>query len=484
MFRQMKMRLRSWKMLVTTWLVAMMLLLPVTATAQDTLSDDEQKLLEIYQLLKIYHLNAPDDDSLMQEGIEAMIESLNDPYTVYLSEEEYNQFTNDINGSYVGIGIMIGMEDEYIIITHVFEGSPAEQAGIEPGDKIIAVNGKDVVGKTTDEVSVLIRGPEGEEVELTTIRDGQTYTRKMKRAMIELPLVESELLESGVGYIQVLSFGDNVHEKMTEHRSRLESEGIDGLIIDLKNNGGGYLDPALRMAESFVASDRELMHVKNNREVVNTYISEGEQYDKPVVILVNEYSASASEMFTGALRDNGVAKVVGTRSFGKGTVQELVPLYSGGVLKLTVEEYFTPNHTPIHGIGIFPDIVAEDHAQQLVIAEAIIQGNAVLELAEDGTITLNGTELTSSVPVAVQQQGEWYASPRALTALYGGKVSWDGTNRTVQVTVDGGETKSYSVDDSSLTVLQNGTSYIKLNTLLQDFAQWQPYIKQVEIARQ
>ncbi len=484
MYRQMKFGFRSWKMLLTAWLAAMMLLLPVTATAEETLSNDEQKLLEIYQLLKTYHLNAPDDESLMEKGIEAMIESLNDPYTVYMSEEEYNQFTNDINGSYVGIGIMIGMEDEYIIVTHVFQGSPAEQSGLEPGDKIIAVNGKDVVGKTTDEASLLIRGPEGKEVELKTIRDGQSITRKMKLAMIELPLVESELLESGVGYIQVLSFGDNVHEKMAQHRNGLESKGINGLIIDLKNNGGGYLDPALRMAESFVASDRELMHVKDNRDTVSTFISEGEQYDKPVVILINEYSASASEMFTGALRDNGVAKVVGTRSFGKGTVQSLIPLNSGGLLKLTVEEYFTPTHTPIHGIGIFPDIVAEDHEQQLVIAEAIIQGNAALELAEDGTIRLNGTELTSSVPVAVQQQGEWYVSPRALTALYGGKAGWDGENRSVQITAAGGETKSYSVDDRNLSILLNGTSYIKLSVLLQDFEEWQPYIKQVETARQ
>ncbi|MBO8173130.1 MAG: PDZ domain-containing protein [Bacillaceae bacterium] len=451
-------------------LAVSILLIPVSVSAEENLTEDEKRMLEIYRLLNEYHVDSPDADELADAGIEGMIESLNDPYTVYMSAEEYQAFLNQINGSYSGVGMAVEMKDDQIVVVNPFQGSPAAEAGIEPGDIIIKVDGQSVIGMPLEEVVTLIKGPQGTNVSLTVLRGETQKTFELTRETIEIPLTEASRLDSGTGYIGIYSFGQNVDEEVDKHKQQLEEQGVNGLIIDLRNNPGGLLGPTLTMAENFVAAGKDLLHVKDSKGQMQSFISEGTQYEKPMVILINQNSASASEVFTGALRDNGVAKVVGMPSFGKGVVQTTVPLETGGVLKLTIEEFFTPNHTKIHGVGIMPDIVVENPQQQLAVAEALVAGNPTLTLSGNSNIQIGDTQVTSPLPPALNKNGEWYVSTRAVAALYDGEVGWDPTTRSITLTF-AGQTRSYSVTDTTDIFIQNKLSYIKLSVLKQDFVQ-------------
>lgn len=442
---------------------------PQSAQAESNVESEQQRMQEVYETILQYHLSTPSAEQLTDAAIRGMIESLNDPYTTYMTQEEYEAFFNQIEGSYSGVGMRVEEKDGQVVVLSTFDGSPAQKAGVKTNDMIIRVNGEDVIGLTVEELVTKIKGPNGSKVSITVLRGKQELTFDMVRAQISIPLIESKLLESGVGYIQVMSFGGEVHQTFAQHLDNLEQMDMNGLIIDLRGNPGGLLHSSLLMSELFIPSGNTLLHVKNNSGQQDTYLSEGAGYDKPVVILVDGGSASASEVFTGALRDNGIAKVVGTRSFGKGLVQQIIPLQSGGVIKLTVQEYFTPNMTKINGIGINPDITVDDPEQQLLVAEAMLSGNSQLQLQKDGKVALNGQTLISTVPPAILQNGEWFVSPRAVAALYGGKVTWNAETKTIEMSFSG-KNSSFAAADKNV-IIHNGTSYIRLSVVLQNFPQ-------------
>ena len=300
-----------------------------------------------------------EDEQAKQDGIiKGYMEGLDDPYSVYYTKKEYDEFKEDTDGEYVGVGVQVSQSKETNIITvvKVFDDSPAKNAGIEAKDVITKVNGEDVSEQELDAVVEKIRGVEGTDVTITVYRssDSKDHDYTMKRRKVENPTVEYKMLDNNIGYIAVSSFYEVTGKQFIDAVGKLNVEGMEGLIIDLRDNGGGLLDIAVEMLD-FMLPDN----------IIDSYNSTDEQkFTKPLVLLVNEYSASASEIFAGAIKDYGIGTLVGTNTYGKGIVQRLFPLNDGSAVKVTIAKYFTPNGNDIHKIGIKPDIEVEFDAKQ------------------------------------------------------------------------------------------------------------------------
>ena len=290
------------------------------------------------------------------------VEGLKDEYTEYLTKDEYDELMVSVNGNYVGIGIYM-TQDRYenIVVLLPIEGSPAAEAGLKTGDIITKVNGEECVGKDLSTISNKIKGEEGTTVELEILRENETFTKTIERRTVQVNPMESEILENNIGYIRLMGFDENCHEEFEKKVDELISKGAKSLIIDLRDNGGGVVDEATDITELFLPKDKTIMIERTKKEGEQITKSEKDaKYNMKVVILTNENSASASEIFVGAMKDNGVAKIVGTKTYGKGVMQELAPLKSGGALKITIEEFKTPNGNTINKKGIDPDIEVED----------------------------------------------------------------------------------------------------------------------------
>jgi len=288
-------------------------------------------------------------------AIDTMLESLNDPYSRYLTKEAFSEQNTSIDSKITGIGINIITDSGNIIIYSVIEGTPAQLSQFKAGDIIISVDGKDVRGKTISDVANLVRGPENSIVEITILRDGNKITKKTKRKEIKIKTVKSSML-GDIGYIQILSFigGSTPHEFLEALENTSNSKG---LILDLRGNTGGLLTNAIFIANLFIKKGTIVSIVgrngyHNNIKAQNGYIN----IEKPLVVLIDGTSASASEILSGALKDYKKAKLVGTKTFGKGMVQRIIPLPNETGLNLTIAKYLTPNGNDINKIGISPDI--------------------------------------------------------------------------------------------------------------------------------
>ena len=302
------------------------------------------------------------DEELTESAIKGYVEGLKDEYTEYLTKDEYDELMVSVNGNYVGIGIYM-TQDRYenIVVLLPIEGSPAAEAGLKTGDIITKVNGEECVGKDLSTISNKIKGEEGTTVELEILRENETFTKTIERRTVQVNPMESEILENNIGYIRLMGFDENCHEEFEKKVDELISKGAKSLIIDLRDNGGGVVDEATDITELFLPKDKTIMIERTKKEGEQITKSEKDaKYNMKVVILTNENSASASEIFVGAMKDNGVAKIVGTKTYGKGVMQELAPLKSGGALKITIEEFKTPNGNTINKKGIDPDIEVED----------------------------------------------------------------------------------------------------------------------------
>ncbi len=305
-----------------------------------------------------YYLGEVDEKKLKEGAIKGYIEALGDPYTEYISEEDMQDYLDDTMGNFVGIGIYMikNTEANKIQVLAPIKNSPAEKAGILPGDLIISVND---VQYTADEMSVAstkIKGEEGTTVKLEILRDTDTKTFELKRENIKVNPVEGKVLDNKIGYIEFSSFDENTSEDFKAKFEELQKQGIKSLIIDLRNNGGGIVDEALKIADYIADKDSILLYEvdKNNNEEIKK--SQNDPIiDMPIVILTNENTASSSEILAGALKDLGKAKIVGTKTFGKGVIQEVLTLTDGSGLKITSEKYLTPNKTEINKVGIEPN---------------------------------------------------------------------------------------------------------------------------------
>ncbi len=304
--------------------------------------------------------------SKLQDGLlYAIMNSIEDPYTLYYSKSEYDEFSESTSGTFCGIGAQVSQNVENMEITIVkpFAGSPAYNAGVRAGDKVVAVNGEDIKGQELSLVVSKMKGEKGTQVVLTVYRQspagdaGETLDFTITRDVIEVPTVEYEMKDNKVGYIAVSGFEAVTAKQYKAAYDDLENQGMTSLIVDLRDNLGGLLSVCVEMADYMLPDGKLITYTEDKKGQGDKYTAkDGHECSIPVIILTNGYSASASEVFTGALKDNGVATSLGTTTFGKGIVQSLLPFTDGTAVKLTTSSYFTPNGVCIHGIGIAPDV--------------------------------------------------------------------------------------------------------------------------------
>ena len=335
----------------------------------------EYTLSQFRSELEKKYIGEINDEKLIEGAIKGYVDALGDPYTTYYTKEEMKTIMEETNGNFVGIGIYMtkDLEKNAILIIKPIEDSPAEKAGILPGDIITKVDDIEYSGDNLEEASNKIRGEEGTTVKLEIYRDGETKTFELTRTKVVVSHVTAKVLDNNIGYIAISDFeGECASEFETKYK-QLEKQGIKKLIIDIRNNGGGIVDEALKIANMLVDKDSTLLITKDKSGTEEiTKATEKSIINIPTVLLVNEYSASASEILAGALKDNEKATLVGTKTYGKGIIQELHQLSDGSGLKITVSEYYTPNHNAIHKIGITPDIeidLSEDVKQQTTTQE-------------------------------------------------------------------------------------------------------------------
>lgn len=324
----------------------------------------EVKLSAINALLKSEYLYDIDDEAMQQNALQAYVEGLEEPYTHYYTTEEFKEYTEQLEDSYVGIGVVVTKNDNnQIEVVSAFEGSPAYNAEVLPGDILAAVDGVDYTGDEMEEAVAKIKsGKEKEKVTIKFIRNGEEIVKEIERGNVSSESVRTQMLDNNIGYVRISAFNTNdagnEEDTYTEFKSKVEAlqaEGMQKMIIDLRDNPGGALDVACNIADMIVPEGL-ITYIEYKDGKRQDYESDANEMDMPIVILINENSASASEVLTGCLKDYGKATIVGKKSFGKGIVQSVYPFVDGSGISMTVAKYYSPNGICIHGTGITPDV--------------------------------------------------------------------------------------------------------------------------------
>ncbi len=322
----------------------------------------DQKIGTIANLLNKYYVEEVDFDKMEEGAYAGIVDSLGDPYTSYMPASQLKDFYDDINGSFYGIGVEVVMDPQSstVLVVAPIENTPAYEAGIQPGDRIIKVNGADIRGKDINEIVGMIKGEEGTTVSVTVQRDssGEILEMDLERGAVNVSSVRHEMLEDGIGYLRITQFNRNTYEQFMEAYNDLTQQGEKGLIIDLRNNPGGDFDVVKKIADELVPEGTLVYTIDKAGNREDTY-SDAKCIQVPLCVLVNGYSASASEILSGAVQDLGAGKLVGTQTFGKGLVQGLYSLKDGSGIKITIQKYYTPKGVCIQGEGITPDYVVE-----------------------------------------------------------------------------------------------------------------------------
>lgn len=331
------------------------------------ISDDSQKRSEFVKLYAVYdtlnknYYKKVEKEKLIDGAIKGMVSGLEDPYSEYMTSDEQKDFTESMQGDFQGIGTEIEEKDNKIMISSPIKGAPAHKAGVKSGDIIMAVDDKSVEGKSTQDVVKLVRGKKGTVVTLTLKRgDAEPFDVKITRDKIHMNSVEHKLQKDRTGIITVMKFQDGTADEFTDALKSLHDKGMKQAVIDLRDNPGGYLDEAAKMADVFLEKGKIIVQMKDvsgNKEILKASKDADEiTKDLPTVILLNEGSASASEVFAAALKDNGKAEIVGHKSFGKGIVQTASTFKDKSMIKYTEQKWLTPKSTWIHKKGISPDV--------------------------------------------------------------------------------------------------------------------------------
>jgi carboxyl-terminal processing protease len=460
-----------WSTLITSFSGGIAPVWAEEKTSQETGSNpyaaQEARIHEVLQKVMEEHLNSKLDINRLTDGaIRGMLEETGDPYTTYFTDEEFGQFYSNLEGTFTGIGVYIQQRDNKLFVESIFEDSPAAKADVRAGDEIIAVDGKRVAGQSVDDVAEWMKGETGSAVELTLKREGKEHTVSLTREVLQVSPVDSVMLDNKIGYIALYTFADNSADVFAKHLKKLQNDGAQGLIIDLRDNGGGYVDAALAIADMFIDKGA-LLHVQDRTGKTTDIPAKQGSVHIPTVVLVNGGTASASEVLAGALQDDKVATVIGTKTFGKGVVQELMPLQKGGVLKLTVEEYFSPLMHKINGQGITPDIVVENSDEQVMKAVSYLHGSTSLYLYPNGTAGVAGFPAGNSI--AKKINGKWFVALRPFAQLYGGQIYWDGARQ--QATLRYGEvSRNYTTKNNTYVRNEKGTLWVSLDKLDSDFS--------------
>ena len=345
-----------------TWMLGRLGLAGLSGLAsgsdQSEVSSKMQELQSYIDRYFLFDYEKEDEESGIYKG---MMAGLGDVYTTYYTPDEYASFMESSNGSYSGIGAMLSQDYNTGIITvvKVFDGSPAAEAGIQPDDILYKVKGEEVTGEDLSLVVTDLKGEEGTDVEISMMRGTDVLDFTLTRRSIEVPTVEYKMLDENIGYIAISEFDDVTDEQFIAALEDLKSQGMKNLTVDLRNNGGGLVDVTCNILDQLLPEGLIVYTEDKNGERQEEYSDAEHYFDGKMAVLVNGNSASASEIFAGAIKDYGVGTLIGTQTFGKGIVQSLFPLSDGSAIKITVSRYYTPAGNNIHGVGITPDIILE-----------------------------------------------------------------------------------------------------------------------------
>lgn len=322
-------------------------------------ADDVLRFFGVMKFIQSRYVNAPDTTRLIDGAIDGMVASLDDPHSVYMPPSMFKELRQHTEGSFGGIGVTMGFKDNIVKIISVLEGTPGEAAGLRAGDEILAVDGVPTSELQNEEVALRIRGEAGTQVVLRILRDGVEQEYTITRDVIQVASVRGTMVEgTTIGYIRIGSFAEHTGEEFASEMNRLAGEGMTALIIDLRENPGGLITSCVAVAEQVVPAGT-IVSVIDRDGSEEVYRSSLAARKYPIAVLIDENSASASEILAGALQDTGAGTIIGTTSYGKGSVQAVLPLFHEDGLKLTIAKYVTPNGRSIDGTGITPDIVVE-----------------------------------------------------------------------------------------------------------------------------
>jgi carboxyl-terminal processing protease len=480
-------KVRRMRHKILRFLVVLVLLLALIPSLSPAWADTEASLEEVREWLKYYYVNPIDWNKVDQSSLESMLESLGDPYTNYLSPKEFDSLLTGLGGIFGGIGIYIEEVSGFVTVVSPMKGTPAYKAGLKPQDKIIKVNGLNVVGAPVSQVVDMIRGEPGTAVELTILREEQELAFEIVRDLIKIATISAEMMEDRIGYIKINSFGETTSAEMKQLMAELDREGALGYIVDLRYNGGGYLDSAMEIADLLVPNGH-ITHTADQSGRIQTYDATGQGSTKPLVMLVNEGSASGSEILAAAVLENGAGVLVGTTTFGKASVQALVPLDSGDYLKLTIAYYLTPQGNNINGVGLKPTVEVEDYEEQLHRAKEILtdwitnkyklkQSPLISLFINSNKSLVNGQEIALKEKPFIEN-GRTYIPLRFVSESLGLKVEWQQETGKILVYQEGGTViftpgsstafrggQEYSFD--APVVLRNGRSYLPVRFLIE-----------------
>lgn len=319
-----------------------------------------KKLKEMQDYVDYYYIFDYDEDQVVDKMLKAYVDGLGDKYSAYYNKEDMVSINEGMSGEYYGIGVSVTQVDEGALILQVFDDSPAQEAGMQSGDIIIGAGDTVLAGMELDNIVSLIRGAEGEMISLTYSRDGKATTVDVERRKVQTQTVTYQMMDNGIGYIELTQFEDVSAGQVKKALQKLTEQGMKKLVLDIRSNPGGLLTSVIDIADMFLEKGQYIMHTKTKQGVQRDYTASSDPiYTGEMVLLVNEYSASASEVLASALQDNGRAKLVGTTTFGKGIVQTYFSMSDGTTLKITTENYYTADWHDIHGKGIEPDFAVE-----------------------------------------------------------------------------------------------------------------------------
>ena len=377
---------------------------PTQSAAQESATPEEFQTLfkpfwEAWNLVHENYVDQPVDDlKLMRGAITGMMEALGDKHSTYMDPQTFTDANADLSGEYEGIGAYVDTTNDYLTVISPIPGSPAEKMGIKPGDKIVEIDGEDMTGVEPELARRKVLGPAGSVVKLSIAREGESkfLEFEIKREKIVIKSASGKMLDNNIAYIQVTTFGDKTTPELLETLKDLMAQNPKGIILDLRNNGGGYLQTAVEVTSQFLGKGVVLYEqYGDGKRTQYDVIPGGMATDIPLVVLINEGSASASEITAGALQDTGRAKLVGATSYGKGSVQNWIPLADNqGAVRITIAKWLTPDERTIHGKGLTPDIVVE-----LTDEDFTAQRDPQLEVAAQALLHLvAGTPYTYEVP--------------------------------------------------------------------------------------
>lgn len=342
-------------------------------------SKAEKKLKALEKIINTYYLEDTDEEKLEEGLYKGLFAGIGDPYSVYYTKEEFEELQQSTSGKYYGIGALVSqnVKTNIITISKVFQGAPADKAGMKSQDMISKVDDVDVSGKDVDEVVSMMKGEKGTKVKVTVYRESEKKYVDLiiTRDEVKVPTIEYKMLDKKekIGYIQITEFDEVTGEQFTKAVEKLKKQGMKKIVFDVRNNPGGSYSTVCEILDEILPAGT-LVYTKDKYGKEEKQESDPNCLNMPMVVLQNENSASASEIFAGAIQDFGAGKIIGTQSFGKGIVQQIVPLNDGSAIKLTVEKYYTPSGENIHGKGITPDVKVEagdDETKDIQLEQAI-----------------------------------------------------------------------------------------------------------------